>query len=83
MCKKLENKKRCRWLLWLFPVTGLLALIWFLVRVVPKPSRAAYPCQRVAAPMAGGFLLWLTGAAASVFAFDKVRSHVKGNRIGW
>ena len=25
-----------------FPLIGLLALVWFLLRVVPKPSRAAY-----------------------------------------
>ena len=28
-----------------FPLIGVLALAWFLLRVVPKPSRAAYPCQ--------------------------------------
>ena len=32
-----------------FPVIGTLSLIWFLVRVIPKPSRAAYPCMRAAA----------------------------------
>ena len=35
-----------------FPLMGLTALIWFLIRVVPKPSRIAYPCQQVAAPLA-------------------------------
>jgi len=49
------------WKKWLFPITGLIALIWFLVRVIPKPSRAAYPCQRAAAPLAVSFLMWLTG----------------------
>lgn len=42
-------------------LVGLASLAWFLFRVVPKPSRAAYPCQRAAAPLAGGFLLWLAG----------------------
>jgi hypothetical protein len=45
----------------LLPASGFLALVWFLIRVVPKPSRAAYPCQRVAAPLAGSFLVWLAG----------------------
>jgi uncharacterized BrkB/YihY/UPF0761 family membrane protein len=27
---------------------GLAALIWFLIRVIPKPSRAAYPCMQAA-----------------------------------
>ena len=47
---------------WMFPAAGLLSLLWFLFRVVPKPSRAAYPCQRAAAPLAGGFVIWLAGA---------------------
>ncbi|MCL4402157.1 MAG: DUF362 domain-containing protein [Acidobacteria bacterium] len=42
-------------------ITGFASLVWFLVRVVPKPSRAAYPCQRAAAPLASGFVLWLAG----------------------
>ena len=28
-----------------------LPLLWFLVRVISKPSRASYPCQRAAAPL--------------------------------
>jgi hypothetical protein len=43
----------------LFPVAGVLAIIWFLIRVVPKPSRAAYPCQRAAAGLGGGFIMYL------------------------
>lgn len=59
---------------WLFLVAGLLSLIWFLVRVLPKPSRATYPCQRIAAPMAGGFILWIVGVIASAFAYRKARA---------
>jgi len=51
---------------WASPVVGLLALIWFLIRVVPKPSRAAYPCQRVAMPLASGFVTWLILLVGSV-----------------
>ncbi len=65
------------WLRWLFPLSGLAALIWFLLRVIPKPSRAAYPCQRVAFPLASGFIVWLTGAVASVAAFRKAQSSIK------
>ncbi len=57
--------RRRRGLRWAFPVAGLLALVWFLVRVIPKPSRAAYPCQRAAAPLAGGFLVWVAGLAGA------------------
>jgi uncharacterized protein (DUF362 family) len=42
-------------------VAGLASLVWFLVRVIPKPSRASYPCQRAAAPLASGFVIWLIG----------------------
>jgi len=69
-----------RWLRWLFPITGLLALIWFLVRVIPKPSRATYPCQRVAFPLASGFVVWLIGAVASVAAFYKAKKHFSRSR---
>ena len=40
-------------------LAGLASLVWFLVRVIPKPSRASYPCQRAAAPLASGFVIWL------------------------
>ncbi len=43
---------------------GLSALAWFLIRVIPKPSRAAYPCQQAAFPIASAFVIWLTGVVA-------------------
>ncbi len=68
-----HNKK---WTWWLFPFTGLAALIWFLIRVIPKPSRATYPCQRVAFPIASGFIVWIAGLAASTVAFRKAKRHL-------
>ena len=65
-----------RWAWWLFPFTGLAALIWFLVRVIPKPSRSAYPCQRLAFPLASGFIAWLAGLAVSTIAFHKAKRHL-------
>jgi hypothetical protein len=46
--------------------TGFIALLWFLIRVIPKPSRAAYPCQQAAFPIASAFILWLTGSLLSI-----------------
>lgn len=51
--------------------TGLIllsffALIWFLLRVIPKPSRASYPCQRAAFPLASGFVIWLVSTIGSI-----------------
>ena len=47
---------------------GGAALIWFLIRVLPKPSRASYPCQRAAFPLASAFAIWLTGTIGSIAA---------------
>jgi hypothetical protein len=57
----------------LFLAGGLLATIWFLVRVIPKPSRATYPCMRAAAPLMSGFIIYLLSLAASVVAFRKAK----------
>ncbi len=65
---------------WTFAVAGVLSLIWFLLRVLPKPSRAAYPCQRVAAPLAGSFILYIAGAIASVTAFRKAARRLARSR---
>lgn len=43
-----------------FPLLGLTALIWFVIRVAPKPSRITYPCQQVAAPLAFSFLAFFS-----------------------
>ena len=62
-----------RWVKWIFPLAGLVSLIWFLIRVIPKPSRALYPCQRVAFPLASGFVALLLGFGASALAFKKAK----------
>jgi len=64
----------------LLPVVGFLALIWWLIRVVPKPSRAAYPCQRVAAPLAGSFLVWLGGITGAGLAFRHAQARMRQAR---
>ena len=64
----------------LFPITGIIAIVWFLIRVIPKPSRAAYPCMKVAYPIASTFVLYLLGLATSALALDRMkeigRAHV-------
>ncbi len=67
----IPSNLRSRVLRLLFPLTGLLALAWFLLRVIPKPSRATYPCQRAAFPLASGFIVWLLGLGASAAACRK------------
>ena len=68
------------WLIWLFPIIGLVSLVWFLIRVIPKPSRATYPCQRLAGPLASGFTVWLTGLLFSTLAYRKARRLVHQSR---
>jgi hypothetical protein len=64
----------------LFPLTGILAIVWFLIRVLPKPSRATYPCMRVAYPIASTFILYLLGLATSAFALDRTKKYWKTSR---
>ncbi len=70
---KTPEQNTRNWITWIFPIGGLLALIWFLIRVIPKPSRAMYPCQRAAFPLASGFVIWLAGAIGSITAFRRAK----------
>jgi uncharacterized protein (DUF362 family) len=62
-------------------VLGFSALLWFLLRVIPKPSRATYPCQRAAFPVASAFVLWLFGLVTGVFSFASLRRLVHRYRF--
>lgn len=73
------NRRLC-WLKWIVPLAGLLSLIWFLIRVLPKPSRATYPCQRVAFPLASGFVAWLLGLGAAGIVFRKAKLSLSRRR---
>jgi hypothetical protein len=46
-----------------FFIMGIISTVWFLIRVIPKPTRATYPCMRVAAPIMSGFITYLLGVA--------------------
>jgi len=58
---------------WIWIVIGLASVIWVLIRVVPKPSRATYPCQKVAQPLAAGFIAWLLGLVGSSLIINRAR----------
>lgn len=66
--QKVESCNRARWYhIFLFWGLGISSTVWFLVRVVPKPSRATYPCMQAAAPMMSAFVVYLlsfTGACS-------------------
>lgn len=58
---------------WLWFILGLASVIWVLIRVVPKPGRATYPCQKVAQPLAASFIAWLLGLAGSSLILRRAR----------
>jgi len=72
---------RYRWVRWVLPIAGLVSLVWFLVRVIPKPSRATYPCQRLAFPLASSFVAWVLGLGVSWAAFHRARRHFAMTRL--
>ncbi len=56
---------------------SFFGLIWFLVRVIPKPSRATYPCMKIAFPFATSFILYLAGISTSFLFLKKARLKIK------
>lgn len=64
----------------LFFLLGIISTIWFLIRVIPKPSRATYPCMKVAAPFMSGLVLYLLGAGGLTFAANKMRNKISDVR---
>ena len=57
----------------LFITLGIISTIWFLIRVIPKPSRATYPCMQVAAPLMSGFVVYLLSLGGITLALRKVK----------
>ena len=80
--EKSSGWRRYWWVSWAFPVVGLVSVVWFLVRVLPKPSRSTYPCQRVAMPLASGFVVWLLGTVGSALAYRHGTVLYRRSRLG-
>jgi len=40
----------------LFHLAGIAAIIWFIVRVLPRPDRLRYPCQQIGISVAIGYI---------------------------
>lgn len=64
----------------MFIILGISSTIWFLIRVIPKPQRAAYPCMKAAAPLMSAFVIYLITLSGSLLAFKKASSHFKNAR---
>jgi hypothetical protein len=61
----------------MFLITGIASTIWFLIRVIPKPSRAAYPCMKAAAPFMSSFVIYVMSITGSFLAFKKSKAQFR------
>jgi len=52
----------------LFHITGIICIIWFLIRVVPKPDRVRYPCQQMSIAIATTYITLWTILWGTLFA---------------
>ncbi len=75
-----KNIKRNVLSRFLFPLMGLASVIWMLIRIIPKPSRAEYPCMKVAAPIASGFVTYVASVMIAVFSFKKARHYFHNSK---
>ena len=42
----------------LFHIVGFACIIWFLVRIIPKPDRIRYPCQQMSITFASSYIIF-------------------------
>ncbi len=76
--QKVESCNRARWYhIFLFWGLGISSTVWFLVRVVPKPSRATYPCMQAAAPMMSAFVVYLLSFTGAWFSYRKMKQALR------
>ena len=50
-----------------FHIAGIICIIWFLIRVVPKPDRITYPCQQISKSIAVGYIAFWSVLWGSLF----------------
>jgi len=51
----------------LFHLAGIAAIIWFLVRVLPRPDRIRYPCQQMSLSIAVGYIAFWSLLWSAIF----------------
>src|SRR5450759_1090495 len=66
----------------IFFILGIASTIWFLIRVIPKPVRATYPCMRVAAPLMSGFVTYLLAVAGLTAISRRLKWKIINVRYG-
>jgi len=65
----------------LFIVMGVISTVWFLIRVIPKPQRAGYPCMRTAFPVMTGFLVWVGSITGAFVTFKLSGKYFKKAKV--
>ena len=63
-----------------FFTIGILSTAWFLLRVIPKPSRANYPCMKAAAPFMSSFVIYLLSLSGSIMLIRRARKFLYQSR---
>lgn len=66
-----------KWMKRLGPLVAIIALIWFIIRVVPKPSRITYPCQQVATSIISSTVVFLASIFGITTLFRKFSPFIK------
>ena len=64
-----------------FIMLGIISLVWFLIRVIPKPSRITYPCQRVAAANSVAFISWLLSMIFGITLFKTALKKLRKAKV--
>lgn len=59
-----------------FFILGIGSTLWFLIRVIPKPSRASYPCMKASAPFMSAFVLYLIGLGSTIYLFKEKKGRL-------
>src|ERR1017187_7769114 len=73
-CHNEEHKQLWSgWIRFLWPLMTALSVGWFLVRVIPKPIRATYPCQQAAFPLLTSVVIWLVGLKSGIVTWLQLR----------
>jgi hypothetical protein len=67
--KKASRHLRFGWAGIIWPLMTAFSVVWFLVRVIPKPTRATYPCQQAAFPLLSATVVWLLGLKGALVAW--------------
>ncbi len=59
---------------------GALATLWFLIRVIPKPSRAGYPCMKATAPFMSAFVIYILSLGGTALTLKAFRHNLKRSK---